>query len=436
MDLLHPRTVWERNLRSLLIGAITVVATAGAALAGPYYIVGGNTEDGHPAAGALMYNNEQSCTGTLISPRVVLTAAHCLADFNSSQGHSFYIGNNTNDVSSGTVIEITELIPHAEFTNDGNSYDIGLVRLAQDAPISPVGFNSQTMDDDFIGQNPLFVGFGVTSGQTEDSGIKRSVNVPITSFEADGFRYTQPNTGTCFGDSGGPAFLEVDGSLKVIGVTSWGDQDCAEFGVNTRTDLYTDFIQCVVDSGEDCGGRVIDSSGSNDNGPGGDDQEGIPDDWCTDGDGYCDEPCETPDSDCGPDGGTDGGSNSELGPEDGYCIPDDGFCDDWCNPVDTDCDGSDGEQNDEAAEGSDQENSDSSSESDAGSNESPESNEGSNAGQETNPEAGGNIDEVVGEAGVDAGGCSQTSPDGAIWLLLMGAWACLRKRLPRVGPVF
>ena len=64
MDLLHPRTVWERNLRSLLIGAITVVATAGAALAGPYYIVGGNTEDGHPAAGALMYNNEQSCTGT------------------------------------------------------------------------------------------------------------------------------------------------------------------------------------------------------------------------------------------------------------------------------------------------------------------------------------------------------------------------------------
>ena len=120
---------------------------------------------------------------------MVLTAAHCLANFNSPQGHTFYIGNDANDISSGSVIDITELIPHANFTEDGNSYDIGLVRLAEDAPIEPVGFNTQTMDDGFIGQAPLFVGFGVTSGQSEDSGLKRSVNVPITSYEEDGFMF-------------------------------------------------------------------------------------------------------------------------------------------------------------------------------------------------------------------------------------------------------
>ena len=117
MDLLHPGTVWQRNLRSLLIGVISPFTATGSALAAPFYTVGGNTETGHPAAGALVYNGEQSYTGALIAPKVVLTAAHCLVDFGSALGHSFYIGNNANDHSSETVIEITELIPHASFTH-------------------------------------------------------------------------------------------------------------------------------------------------------------------------------------------------------------------------------------------------------------------------------------------------------------------------------
>ena len=116
MDLLHPGTVWQRNLRSLLIGVISLFTATSSALAAPFYTVGGNAETGHPAAGALMYDGEQSCTGTLIAPKVVLTAAHCLVDFGSALGHSFYLGNNANDHSGGTVIEVTELIPHASFT--------------------------------------------------------------------------------------------------------------------------------------------------------------------------------------------------------------------------------------------------------------------------------------------------------------------------------
>ncbi len=416
MDLLHAGAVWQRNLRSLLFGLISLASFISPALAGPYYIVGGNAENGHPATGALMFNGEQSCTGTLISPRVVLTAAHCLSEFGSAQGHSFYIGNNANDLATGTVIEITELIPHAEFTQDGNSFDIGLVRLAEDAAVEPMAFNTQTMDDSFIGQNPLFVGFGVTSGESEDSGIKRSVNVPITSYEADGFRYELPNKGTCFGDSGGPAFLEVDGTLQVIGVTSWGDQNCSEFGVNTRTDLYTDFIRCVVDNEEDCGGRVIDQSGTNETGPGGDNGEGYPDDWCTDGDGYCDEPCETPDSDCD----EEGLDNSELGPEDGYCIPDDGFCDDWCDPVDTDCEEEDGMPNDENQ----------TTEPDSSVEDSSESEtEETSASPETEANNGSDTSGTKSE-GVEAGGCAQASPDGILWILLFGLWVALRSRSP------
>ena len=148
----------QRNLHSLLIGILTLMMAASSAQAGPFYIVGGDSESGHPAAGALLYNDEQSCSGTVIAPRLVLTAAHCLAEFGSAQGHSFYIGTNANDLTTGTVIEITELIPHSEFSYESNTHDIGLVRLAEDAPVEPVGFNTQTMDESFIGKKSALRG--------------------------------------------------------------------------------------------------------------------------------------------------------------------------------------------------------------------------------------------------------------------------------------
>jgi len=57
--------------------------------------------------------------------------------------------------------------------------------------------------------------------------------------------------GTCYGDSGGPAFwTEPDGSEIVVGVTSWGDIPCVASSFNYRIDTADslDFIQDVIDS--------------------------------------------------------------------------------------------------------------------------------------------------------------------------------------------
>ena len=49
--------------------------------------------------------------------------------------------------------------------------------------------------------------------------------------------FSQTNgTGKCSGDSGGPSFVNIDGVDKVVGITSFGDRDCAQFGVDQRTD--------------------------------------------------------------------------------------------------------------------------------------------------------------------------------------------------------
>jgi secreted trypsin-like serine protease len=53
---------------------------------------------------------------------------------------------------------------------------------------------------------------------------------------------------TWFGDSGGPALgNDASGQQRLIGVTSWGDEDCKQFGVDTRVDAFWDFLQPYLD---------------------------------------------------------------------------------------------------------------------------------------------------------------------------------------------
>jgi uncharacterized protein (TIGR03382 family) len=58
--------------------------------------------------------------------------------------------------------------------------------------------------------------------------------------------------GKCSGDSGGPSFATIDGVTKVVGITSFGDQDCSQFGADTRTDVERDFLLEHVPQLEGC----------------------------------------------------------------------------------------------------------------------------------------------------------------------------------------
>jgi secreted trypsin-like serine protease len=55
--------------------------------------------------------------------------------------------------------------------------------------------------------------------------------------------------GTCYGDSGGPAFwTESAGTEILVGVTSWGDANCVATGFNYRVDIpeTLSFINDVI----------------------------------------------------------------------------------------------------------------------------------------------------------------------------------------------
>jgi len=203
-------------------------------------IVGGAPFSALPAVGLLTYYGGNHCTGTLISPRTVLTAGHCVYGF-SARGMRFLLG--ADGARPEAIYAAADLVPHPGYDPYGTSGDIGLVILSADAKVSPIGRVAR-MDATWVGRKLVFVGYGLDDGvhQTGD-GVKRAVSMAISEIAGTQFAYEEPGRNTCSGDSGGPAFArDAKGNDLLAGVTSYGDATCTSYGVDTRVDAYLDFL--------------------------------------------------------------------------------------------------------------------------------------------------------------------------------------------------
>jgi hypothetical protein len=203
-------------------------------------IINGSFEPGRPAVVALSDGFRAFCTGTLISRRVIVTAAHCvepnLTGIDPANLLVFF-GPDFNR-GDGFLMDVEFAEPHPGFDTASLQNDIGAVMLLQDPPVAPDPFLAEGFDDSFLGQTIQFVGFGLPYVIGGDSGLKRTVASSIQDFNSTQFFYDGSAGGTCFGDSGGPAYLSRAQGDTVVGVTSFGDNSCSVFGADTRVDAF------------------------------------------------------------------------------------------------------------------------------------------------------------------------------------------------------
>lgn len=211
------------------------------------------------------------CTGVLIHPGAVLTAAHC---FNPEKNmRPNVVALNTRsvapvDMQTAEVIRLKKApIRHPLYSPFSKTNDIAVMILSRAAATPAISIANSAETIQSTGVRVVGFGSNVAAGNL-NSGLKRFVDIPIhymrrtpqenlngvevaLGFESD-LEFVAGGAGhdACFGDSGGPAYVTADGQDKVAGLVSRTVQNalspCGSGGIFTRLDRQTEFIESVL----------------------------------------------------------------------------------------------------------------------------------------------------------------------------------------------
>jgi hypothetical protein len=222
-------------LRRFAVAALAALSLAAGAAA----ITNGAPDNGaHPMVGALVYAGGPQCSGTLVAPRVFLTAGHCTAWLPSNRVDVTF--SERLDAATWTLRSGTAYTDPLFGHDRGDLHDLAVVVLDKPLPGTTPASLPAAGALDAVGADQIFtnVGYGFSDRLTGGGnptwvydGLRRVSTSPFGSLTQTLLKLPG---GVCFGDSGGPRFLGT--STTIVAVTSGGDMTCSGMNWSTRLD--------------------------------------------------------------------------------------------------------------------------------------------------------------------------------------------------------
>jgi secreted trypsin-like serine protease len=260
---------------SRLVASLATVALGLGVSSPAYAVVGGNdaAPGQYPYVAHILIDRSFQCTGTLVTPRHVVTAAHCaslapggIANVPIGQpGQLIELSIGAHKTPSASLLGGYQSggEKHVAGTVSVNpgwaglgsvSHDAAIIKLDTPSSKAPVKVASAAERSLWTaGTLATIAGFGVTESDGEQPDVLQQARVPIVA-DADaaeaypylvegvdplfgGFEsktqvaagYPQGGVDTCQGDSGGPLLVPAGSAMRLVGDTSYG-AGCAEPG--------------------------------------------------------------------------------------------------------------------------------------------------------------------------------------------------------------
>jgi len=276
------KTINKIKQRKLVV-VLAVMALSLIIITPALAITWGQTDTDHTNVGAIVldipgYGLYQLGSGTLISSGVFLTAGHCTYFLNYlPPSIKVYINFDQNALNAGTLLEVDQAITHPYYNQArSNPYDVGVLILEEPvtgitpATLPDEGFLDELKKEGKLRKRPndeaafTVVGYGGTlhwpptppDPKVTYDNLRQNATSEYQALLKSWLRLSQNQAtgdgGTCYGDSGGPAFWTdpVTGDEILVGITSWGDNQCVATGFNYRVDTSDTlgFIRAVFDA--------------------------------------------------------------------------------------------------------------------------------------------------------------------------------------------